>query len=144
MRNCHGVTVGSEPAVARIVLDHKRHARADDGGGTSKHEIGFTPSHGRDKKRCERRYRERSDANPADREAGGETSAPGKPSLNSTERRNVGKANSHSDAEAIGRVNLRQGAGEACGGQARSGQDHAGHRERARAPPVGKRTADDA
>jgi hypothetical protein len=106
-------------------------------------EIGLAPPEGRDEKRGERRHDQRSDTDPADREARGETPTPGKPSLNRTQRGNVGEADTESDPDSISYVHFDQGAGETGSDQARSGQDHAGNGQTAGAPPIGQRTADD-
>ena len=137
------VAVGTQPAIAGIVLDQESHSAADDGGKAAEDEIGIRATRDVDEERRKRRHDERADADPADGEAGGKSAAPHEPALHRAHGRNIGAADAQSYAEAIGRIDFRQAVRGAGGGQAHPRQDHADDGQPAGTPAVGERPAHD-
>jgi hypothetical protein len=138
------IAVGPRAATARIVLDQQGHSAAHDRRKNAEHEVGPAPSHGVDQQCGGGRHDQCADTDPAHRETGCKTAASDEPSLHGTQDRNIGKTDAKPDAEAVGRVDFRQAARQACDSKAEAGQDHAGYCEKPGAKAVGERSADEA
>jgi len=96
------IAVGTETAVARIVLDQERKPPANHGSQSAEREIGSTPSQTLDQERCQWRHHQRTDADSAYGETGGETAASDKPPLHRANGGNIGAADAKPDPKSIG------------------------------------------
>ncbi|OIQ70145.1 hypothetical protein GALL_482460 [mine drainage metagenome] len=138
-----GITVGPEPAVARIVLNQKSRPCTYGGGKTSEHKVGAAPSQQSDQLRSQRRHQQRSDANTAHGQAGSKAATANKPTLYRANGGHIGAADAEPNTKSVRGVYLQQVAGDACGCQPKSGQNHAGNGETACTKTIGEGAAGD-
>jgi hypothetical protein len=136
------IAVGTEPAIARIILDQERHAGAGDHCEHAEDKIGLAPANIRDQKRRQGRHDQRTEADAARSNAGGQTTAPREPAWHRADRRNIGASNAEANAEPVGGIDLEQALRHAGGDEACPDQNHADQGEPARAEAVGERSAD--
>ncbi len=137
------ITVGPEPAVARIVLNQESCPCAHGGGKTSEHKIGVAPSQQFDQLRGQRRHQQRSDSDTAHGQTGSKAATADKPTLYRANGRHIGAADAEPNTKSVSGVYLQQVAGGACGCQPKSGQNHAGNGETACTKTIGEGAADD-
>lgn len=134
----YGGAIGAGAAVPRIVDDQGGHCDADQGCEHAEDEIGVSPAEGSDQPGGEWRHDQGSDTDAADRKAGRKAAARHEPALHRANRRHIGEADTKTDADAVGGVDLDDAASPAGKGKADADEEHAEHGKPPRAKAVGK------
>jgi hypothetical protein len=140
--NLRWIAVGTKPAIARIILYQERHASAGDHCEHAEDKIGLAPANIRDQERRQGWHDQRTEADAARRNAGGQTTAPREPAWHRADRRHIGASDAEADAEPVGGIDLEQALRRAGGCETRPDQNHADQSQSARAEAVGERSAD--